>query len=203
MADPVIGLIGSGYFLGWMLSSTFLPGLADTFGRKWVLFFGCVFQNVLQVVNLLSRDIYLTIGAYFLYGASASIILPIATTFANELIISKYRAGITTLMAAVDASSMIWQVAYYYTHTSMYPLHWGLFVAASSFTLSLAICLPESPKFYYARGRYDQARIALKKIAKFNGVDPRRFDVIKFDNEVLTDEDPLPEDYDLVQMQPQ
>lgn len=103
----------------------------------------------------MSRSIYLTIGAYFMLGAAASILYPISTAFANELVVSKYRAGITTLMAAIDSTSMLWQVIYYSQNPNMYPLHWFLFFFAASCTIILAIFLPESPKFYYARGRYD------------------------------------------------
>ena len=40
--DYVIGFIGSAYFFGWMIFSTFLPSLADIYGRKWLLFIGCL-----------------------------------------------------------------------------------------------------------------------------------------------------------------
>jgi hypothetical protein len=46
--------------------------------------------------------------------------------------------------------------------------------------------IPESPKFYYANGRFAEARRALKKIAKFNGniMKPIQVDAIIFDLEI-------------------
>ena len=68
---------------------------------------------------------------------------------------------------------MIWQVLYYENVRDMYPFFWTLFVVALTFTSSLAIFIPESPKYYYAKGRYDEAREVLKIIANFNGKDAK------------------------------
>ena len=115
----------------------------------------------------------MTIATYFFLGATASILYPIATTYANEFIVSHHRAAVTSLLAVMDATSMIWQVLYYANYPNMYPLHWVLLIIALAFTLSFGFFIPESPKYYYAKGRYDEAREVLKIIANFNGKDAK------------------------------
>lgn len=92
-------------------------------------------------------------------------------------------------MGAVDATSMLWQVIYYSQNTNIYPLYWAFLIISFTFTLSLAVLLPESPKFFFARGKFQETRQSLRKIAKFNKVkDFTKFDYIKFDNEAILQE---------------
>lgn len=53
----------------------------------------------------------------------------------------------------------------------------------SSFSLFL---VPESPKFLIGKGRYDEARISLRHIARINGVSQEAISGLRFDKECET-----------------
>ena len=50
----------------------------------------------------------------------------------------------------------------------MTPLLWFLCISQTLFIVLIAIYVPESPKFLYAKGEYDKFYKALVKINKFN-----------------------------------
>lgn len=114
-------------------------------------------------------------------GVGTSIMVPFSATYANELIPESNRILMTTLINTVDASTMMQQVSYYSLSRNIYPLH-GLTLLIASIATFSVLWMPESPKYFYARNRYDEARRSLGKIAKFNG---RSWNVeLQFDKEV-------------------
>ena len=57
------------------------------------------------------------------------------------------------------------------------------------FLIVLAFFIPESPKFYYAKKRFSEARAALKKVSRYNGnvISQKTINYIVFDTEVQDD----------------
>ena len=45
--------------------------------------------------------------------------------------------------------------------------------------------VPESPKYLYSKGKYDDARTSIAYIARFNGISKLRADDIVFDKEIV------------------
>ena len=71
--SDVMGLIGSAYFIGFAISATITPLLADHFGRRIpynisLMIAACAYM----VVVFISREVYLTIGCYVIVGLCAS-----------------------------------------------------------------------------------------------------------------------------------
>ena len=48
--------------------------------------------------------------------------------------------------------------------------------------LVIIFIIPESPKYYYSKGRFDEARKILNQIAQYNKV-KFKFDRVRFDTE--------------------
>ena len=65
-----IGLIGSMQFVGWALASTFLPRLADMYGRKYVFLFSLLLQLLSMAATFFSENSKLTTGIMFFLGFS-------------------------------------------------------------------------------------------------------------------------------------
>ena len=179
--DHVIGMVGSAFFLGWMLSSTFLPNYCNFVGRKWPLLAACVLHCICHAVNLLSTSINLTITSYFFIGVSTSIRAPFTSTYLNELIPEENRVTATTALCVADAIGLILQVIYFTLSRNTYPLHAFLLLCTLTSTLSL-LYLPESPKFFYASRRFGEARDVMGRIARINGFE-RGIEGVLFDVE--------------------
>ena len=59
-------------------------------------------------------------------------------------------------------------------------------IVMQCFCVLVTIWLPESPDFFYAKGRYEESKQVLIRIAKYNGVDVK-VEQLKFDeSESLT-----------------
>jgi MFS family permease len=64
----LIGLMGSSFFLGWVISCIFLPRLADIYGRKWFVFITqCVMASIF-ICFIFVKDVYSNIGLFILLG---------------------------------------------------------------------------------------------------------------------------------------
>ena len=60
----------------------------------------------------------------------------------------------------------------YFRYWSKSWLHWNsVAIAMQCFVVITSIWLPESPDFFYAKGRYEESKQVLIGIAKCNGVD--------------------------------
>ena len=74
-----------------------------------------------------------------------------------------------TLMNSGDASIMIWQSLYYLIYKDWWVLHYSGFAISVILIAIISMFIPESPKFYYANKRFQEARDQLLYIAQFNG----------------------------------
>lgn len=90
-------------------------------------------------------------------GVCAGGTIPLCLTWVNEFMPVKDQITVTTLVSSFDASVMIIQSLYYAVHKECIPMH--------AFSILFSICIfiavsfiPESPKWYYAVKRYDEAR---------------------------------------------
>lgn len=61
-------MIGSIYFVGWVVSSIFLPRMCDIYGRKKLFFVSMAGQNIAYLGVILSRNLDLTIAFMFFLG---------------------------------------------------------------------------------------------------------------------------------------
>lgn len=158
--ETLVGLMGSFYFLGFGISSGILPPLADKFGRKYTYFFDVLTQTIAYLVIFFSKNIYLTIACYLVVGLCAGGRVAIGTTYMNEFLPLKNQNSATTMVNVHDSSVMILQALYYYFYPYWKPLHIGGLAFAGFIMVAIQI-IPESPKFYYVRGDYDNCRKSL------------------------------------------
>lgn len=138
-----------------------------------------------MVLLLLSTNIYFSIGIFFVVGVCSAGRVTITTTYMNEMVPEKYMVIVTTLLNVLDAFVMVFQVCYYIFSRQSYPLYWFIFGSTVLLVMMITM-LPESPKWYYARNRFDDARRSLYFVAKFNGSED--LDMIKlivFDTEMI------------------
>lgn len=174
--------------MGFAISSGLVPCLADKYGRKWPYFFSLLVQTGAYVGIFFSKSISLTIGLYLVVGLCAGGRVAIGTTYMNEFLPERRQNLCTTLLNVHDASIMLWQAIYYKVKPDWVPLHiYGMGFAV--FILIAIQFIPESPKFYFSQGRFDEARKVLAFVARRNGADDKVFDHVVFEGEQQEDKE--------------
>ena len=68
-----IGIIGSAFFVGWVISLLIVPRVSDTHGRQKLLLFGNISSLVAFTIMLISTSYEVLIGCMFTLGAMSTI----------------------------------------------------------------------------------------------------------------------------------
>lgn len=179
--------MGSFYFAGFSVSSAFVPNLADRLGRKKPYFISILTQSLAYALIFFSRDVLMVNFCYFVVGLCAGGRVAIGTTYMNEFLPERWRNLATSIMNCFDASITIWQAFYYMVNPDWKPLHaYGLVFAILMMLVLMTI--PESPRYLYAKGRFDETRQVLKDMALSNGEATGFSEGIVFDTELVEGE---------------
>jgi len=181
-----IGLMGSMFLLGWSLGCLFIPRLGDTMGRRRPYLFFSVASVFCYLTLILSQNIHLTLVMYFLLGLGNAGKPNLGYVYILELVPTSWQTYVGTLIHISDGCTLIF-LSIYFRFISKDWFWFQLFCFVFS-TLAIAGCsiAPESPKYLYSFERFDEARAAIKKIARFNRVskDIRNSEYL-FDTEVV------------------
>ena len=81
-----IGVIGSGYFLGWMIGLAFVPRLADKFGRKIIYKLGMVLQFIPFVAMYFTTTLNHMIALYIVLGFTKCVTCTVWFVYTLEFI---------------------------------------------------------------------------------------------------------------------
>jgi MFS family permease len=93
-----IGLIGSMFFAGWAVSATFLPRLADLFGRKKVYLYSMICHGIFYSGIILSHNIKLTTALQFFMGMASVGRASVGFLYTLELLPQKKQALVGTIL---------------------------------------------------------------------------------------------------------
>jgi MFS family permease len=172
--------------MGFAISAGIIPMLSDMYGRKWLYRASLIVQTTTYAFLIASKSINYTIIYYFVVGLCAGGRVAIGTIYLSEFVPSKYIPLVQTVRNCTDACVLIFQSVYYYFNKNWYYLHvYGLCLAVVLITLCFFI--PESPKYLYVHGRYEESRQILKLIARRNkakGITPLEIGTLVFDTEI-------------------
>ena len=149
----------------------FVPIISDLKGRK-----------IVYVVSLLATLIALT-GEYFTKSIKWAYVfqLLLGMTFSGRNIVGRLlyieftnQSNLDRIMQAIffiDPFSYFLQALYYQTiSNSIYPLEMFILVVGIMIFIFTVFYMPESPKFFYNKERYQEARESLRFAAKFNDI---------------------------------
>jgi MFS transporter, AAHS family, 4-hydroxybenzoate transporter len=168
LAPSQAGLLVSSGLVGFLFGAMGHGMAADRFGRRSTMLAGLWIVNVLTLLTALFATDFLSFCTLrFLTGLGLGVLLPLGTTYINELapqrVSNRFSLWGVTLgwsLGGVFASLVGvfltpqygWQILY--------------FVGALSIPLTLVVhaVLPESPKFLAAHGRIDELRALLSRL---------------------------------------
>ena len=162
------GLLVSFGLMGFLVGAIAQGMVADRIGRRVTLLGGLWIVNVFTLATALFADGFWSFcGLRFLTGLGLGVLLPLSTTYINELaprrISNSFSLWGVTLgwslggMLAGLAGVLL---------TPLYGWHALYYVGALSLPLTLVIqrVLPESPRFLAARGRSSELRALLGRL---------------------------------------
>lgn len=180
-----LGFFGSSFFIGVISAVGLVPKFADSMGRYPFILMALLVQLVAQVGVIMTSSIYVAFFMEFLLGATfpgKSIVL---YNYTMEACIPHWRQTFVNLNSIFD-TGVIMFISVYYQHFSKSWIYLQLIGISATLLCLLftTLTLEESPKFLYTKGRFEEAREKLVKIAKFNGSSKMdEIEAISFDTE--------------------
>ncbi|MBR0751323.1 MFS transporter [Bradyrhizobium jicamae] len=162
------GLLVSSGLVGFLFGAIGHGMVADRFGRRGTLLAGLWIVNVFTLLTaLFAHDFLSFCGLRFVTGLGLGVLLPLGTTYINEL--APRRVSNTFSLWGV---SLGWSlggvfaglVGVYLTPLYGWPVLYWLGAMSIPLTLVVHAVLPESPKFLAARGRSDELRALLARL---------------------------------------
>ncbi|XP_021380014.1 organic cation transporter protein-like isoform X2 [Mizuhopecten yessoensis] len=171
------------YFVGVFVGGIIFGNLSDAYGRKT--------SFCMAVISLLISTVALTLSPFYTFFAVCNIIVGAST---EGIYITGYVLGLELVgpsKRAIAGTCTCYFFALGFVIVSMiayFVRHWrytGIICAAPvALILSYWWLLQESPRWLISRGRYREAEVILRKIAKVNNstVDDTFFEQLNYDN---------------------
>ena len=163
-----IGSIGSAYFIGCLVSVVVATRLADVYGRKRPMLLSQVLQT-LPVLAFFIIDTYWQAAIlFFIYGLGFGGTVAVGAIYVQEFMMKKHRALTIGMFGIFDGAAVAIIVFYFYFITKFWEPWYYMCLAIQVWVILGLLWLPESPDFLYAKGRYDESKEVLLRMAKFN-----------------------------------
>lgn len=99
--------------MGWCVTTTIIPPLADMFGRKWIVRVSCVIQLVACVFIIWSKSIDLTITFMFISGMATSGRVVVGFVYGSEFLTQKWRILFGVLLMFTDGATVLLSAIYF------------------------------------------------------------------------------------------
>lgn len=169
ISESSFGFIGSSFIGGCFVGSFILPRLADIVGRKPMFMLGLTIFVAVVVASLFTTNIHVAYFLLFMGGISETGRYYVAYVYLIEFVPARYQnnAGLYIFMVFGVVMTYIamqfWFIVKYWQVNAA----WALLLATSSFVATI-LWMPESPRYYYSRRKFQEAALAMKKIARVN-----------------------------------
>ena len=162
-----IGLFGTIFFLGSMISSLFASSLSDYIGRATLIKVSMLIRNGVILLPLIYANEYLILVSLFLLGLLNSLHSTIPYILISEYVSRYEKDKYQTIMFIFESFSGLLSTLYFYLFQNwkiflILNLMYGLIFTVYSYKIL------ESPRYLVSKNNYDEAKIVLKAIAKVN-----------------------------------
>lgn len=181
-----LGALSNGGLFGSIASLPFAPILADRFGRRFVVILGQALTVLGAILQGVSNSYGFFLGSRIVIGFGSGIATIGSPTLISELAypthreVSTFVYNICWYLGAVVAA---WVT--YGTRNIDGDLSWKIpsYLQGALPVFQLAFCwmIPESPRFYVAKGKIEKARKVLCKHHIGNSQDPRDIALVEFE----------------------
>lgn len=165
-------LAGSSVFVGVGIGATVAGFLADRLGRRRVLVYTMMLWGIASLLTALAWDLRSFILFRFITGLGLGAELPAAYALAAELMPPTRRASLSGWMhVASQSGAVLFNVIAYVSATLVggdlaWRFMFGLMVLVAILAMYARRNLPESPRWYEASGRHQDAEDAMAAFEK-------------------------------------
>lgn len=165
------GIVTSMYQIGGVVSLPFIGPAADTFGRRFGMFAGCILVivgTIIQGMATTQNGVKQFMGGRFLLGFGVNIASAAGPMYVVEVSHPAYRGVVTAIFncfwftGSIIASGVARGGDNYHSDTSWKLVIW-IQLMFSVIICGAAFFLPESPRWSYVNNRQDQAKAMLTK----------------------------------------
>lgn len=162
------GLIGTSTLLGMFAGASMGGALADHLGRRAVFQYSMLLWGLSSLLFVFAWDYSSLIVIRFLIGVGMGAEFPVAQSLMSEFAPKHVRGRYIAFMEGgwplgfVTAGALSWLLVPHFGWRSMYIVIFAL----SLFVFVVRRIVPESPRWYAARGRIDDAEVTMGKIER-------------------------------------
>ena len=167
-----MSMIGSMFFVGTFTGSFVLPRAADIYGRKPLFLIGLALYIVVTIALFFVSSLGWLYFLLFLGGISETGRYYVAYVYCVEMMPKKVQdsTGLYIFLVFGVAMTYIALQFWYITKDCFVNNYIALGLALVSW-ISVALCIPESPRFFFSRREFAKAREVILQIAKTNKVE--------------------------------
>lgn len=157
------------YFAGMCSFGVFVTRAGDVFGRKLPSNISAIIAIPLLIGLCFSKSIILSAVLTFFVGATSPGRSQVVFVYICELVPNKYRSKIGSFILFMDCTTIAIYALYFRYISKQWLYLWSVNVGLITLATISLFFMPESPKYLHSKGRFEQAKLALSSIARFNG----------------------------------
>ncbi|XP_062586265.1 organic cation transporter protein-like [Saccostrea cucullata] len=157
------------YFFGRLLGAVIFGQLSDIFGRRPMFFAGLLMLLIVGCVAAASPSMFVFIPFYILQGAAQTGLFLVAFTMCTELVGPSYRVLAGFLIQGFYSIGYMALSGIAYLIYDWRYIELAITLPVVLFSVYLCV-LPESIRWLLSKGREEQAKEIIKKVAKTNKV---------------------------------
>ena len=151
-------LPGFNFFLGWALTSFWLPKYSDLYGRKKIYLIGHVLDLCIYTTILFTSNFTIIIVCGLLLGMLSSIRISVGYNYLIEFFPTNRQTFIGSVWIVIDALMYTMMVIYFWKIGREWSTILGsLCITANILNIVATLIIPESPRFLYNAGRGAEA----------------------------------------------
>lgn len=171
-SKSTIGFLGSSFFIGWIVTLTFLPRLSDLYGRRNIIVCGNIGQFIAYTMLITTRSYTILVIALMLMGSMATIRTQVSVVYLYEIMKKQHYTFVFSCGASIEGLVGVLASLYFmYLSKSAMGLLTTAYVIQMLGNIGSFFYL-ESPRFLIKSDQLEEARVVLQKIAQINGTDP-------------------------------
>lgn len=190
-----MSLIGSMFFVGTFTGSFILPRAADIYGRKLLFLIGLALYICVAIALYFAKNLTELYVLMFLGGISETGRYYVAYVYCVEMMPKRVQDSTGLYIFLVFGVAMTYiAVQFWFITKDCYVNNFIAIGLAVISWVSVAIWLPESPRFLFSRKEFDKVRAVIHQIAKTNSTENNLPKDLRFEAELEEDTSRSPSD---------